>query len=193
MRDIILNASDHVTAINPPNISGGPDSWITEPIRDRLIRDGPDGLPQGDPGDSFEAGALLRGRAAVVKSVDGASVALRRGESVGLPGESGCGETSTGRMRVRLETASAGTVEFAGQDIATLKGPALRDIRRRSPMIFRNPFEALNPVSPSATCWPNRRKTRASRRSTTRRALTAMAPPPPTCIRCCTARPWPPA
>lgn len=89
--------------------------------------------------------AQMRGRAAVVKAVDGVTFELRRGESVGLLGESGCGKTSTGRMLVQLDTATGGRVEFDGEDISQLKGEALRRFRGRSQMIFQNPFEALNP------------------------------------------------
>ena len=89
--------------------------------------------------------AQLRGKNTVVKAVDGVSFELRRGESVGLLGESGCGKTSTGRMLVRLETATGGQVEFDGADVSTLTGDALKHFRSRVQLIFQNPFEALNP------------------------------------------------
>lgn len=89
--------------------------------------------------------AALRGAPSIVKAVDGVSFELQRGESVGLLGESGCGKTSTGRMLVRLDRATGGRVEFDGEDVAELRGPALRRFRARSQLIFQNPFEALNP------------------------------------------------
>ena len=89
--------------------------------------------------------AQLRGRATVVKAVDGVSFTLKRGESVGLLGESGCGKTSTGRMLVRLEKATAGAVEFDSEDVGDLTGAALQKFRSRVQLIFQNPFEALNP------------------------------------------------
>lgn len=87
----------------------------------------------------------MRGEPQVVKAVDGISFALRRGESVGLLGESGCGKTSTGRMLVRLDNPTGGSVAFDGDEIAELSGPELAAFRKRSQMIFQNPFEALNP------------------------------------------------
>lgn len=89
--------------------------------------------------------AQLRGRASVVKAVDGVSFELHRGESVGLLGESGCGKTSTGRMLVRLDKATGGRVEFDGEDVSALSGDALKRFRSRVQIIFQNPFEALNP------------------------------------------------
>lgn len=89
--------------------------------------------------------AHLRGTATVVKAVDGVTFSLRRGESVGLLGESGCGKTSTGRMLVRLEKATGGLVEFDGEDVGSLSGEALQRFRGRVQLIFQNPFEALNP------------------------------------------------
>ncbi|MFT7135399.1 MAG: oligopeptide/dipeptide ABC transporter ATP-binding protein [Akkermansiaceae bacterium] len=89
--------------------------------------------------------AQLRGSATVVKAVDGVTFELRRGESVGLLGESGCGKTSTGRMLVRLDKATGGRVEFDGEDVSTLTGAALKRFRSRVQLIFQNPFEALNP------------------------------------------------
>jgi peptide/nickel transport system ATP-binding protein len=89
--------------------------------------------------------AQLQGRATVVKAVDGVTFELRRGESVGLLGESGCGKTSTGRMLVRLDKATGGRVEFDGEDVNSLTGDALKRFRSRVQLIFQNPFEALNP------------------------------------------------
>jgi len=89
--------------------------------------------------------SAMMGRPAVVKAVDGVSFTLMRGESVGLLGESGCGKTSMGRLLVKLEEATEGSVRFDGEEIGTLKGPALRRFRSRSQMIFQNPFDAVNP------------------------------------------------
>lgn len=92
-------------------------------------------------------GALsaLRGRSSVVRAVDGVKFEIKRGESVGLLGESGCGKTSMGRLLLKLETATGGEVRFDGANIADLKGDALRKYRARTQLIFQNPFDAVNP------------------------------------------------
>jgi oligopeptide/dipeptide ABC transporter ATP-binding protein len=92
-------------------------------------------------------GALqaLRGRSSVVKAVDGVSFEIKRGESVGLLGESGCGKTSMGRLLLKLEEATGGEIVFAGQAIAGLRGAALRHYRAKAQLIFQNPFDAVNP------------------------------------------------
>lgn len=96
----------------------------------------------------FRAGgalAALRGRARIIKAVDGVSFDIRKGESVGLLGESGCGKTTTGRMLLKLEEATGGSVTFDGADLGELRGEALKTFRTRAQLIFQNPFDAVNP------------------------------------------------
>lgn len=92
-------------------------------------------------------GALsaLRGRSSVVKAVDGVSFEIRQGESVGLLGESGCGKTSMGRLLLRLESATGGSIAFEGEGLSELSGARLKRYRTRAQMIFQNPFDAVNP------------------------------------------------
>lgn len=92
-------------------------------------------------------GALsaLRGNPPAVKAVDGVTFTIRRGESVGLLGESGCGKTSMGRLLLKLEEATGGAIRFDGEKIADLRGQELKRYRSRAQFIFQNPFDAINP------------------------------------------------
>ncbi|MQA91130.1 MAG: ATP-binding cassette domain-containing protein [Gemmatimonas sp.] len=80
-----------------------------------------------------------------VKAVDGLSFFLRKGETVGLVGESGCGKTTAGRTILRMEEATSGEVLFDGKKVFTMDRHDLRRLRRRAQYVFQDPFSSLNP------------------------------------------------
>ena len=91
------------------------------------------------------SGVLFQRKIADVKAVDGISFTVRKGETLGLVGESGCGKSTTGRALLQLYRPTSGTVKFAGDELNNVKGRALRAYRRRMQMIFQDPYSSLNP------------------------------------------------
>lgn len=140
-----------------------PTLWQKVEVTEQLGGDVPDytAAPEADHSDEillevrnvskrFKVGGglagIIRGKTEqTVYAVNNISFKLKRGESLGLAGESGCGKSTTGKLLVKLIDASDGQIIFDGVDLSTLDDKALLEFRRRVQLMFQNPFEALNP------------------------------------------------
>jgi oligopeptide transport system ATP-binding protein len=90
-------------------------------------------------------GVIVQKRVATVHAVDGVSFSLKRGETLGLVGESGCGKSTTGLAILRMLEPTAGSIVFEGKDITRLDRGQMRPIRRRMQMVYQDPYGSLNP------------------------------------------------
>jgi len=88
---------------------------------------------------------LLRRKVADVKAVDGVTFKLKRGETMGLVGESGCGKTTVGRCILRLYKPTSGQIIFENEDISSYPSKKLRTIRKNIALIFQDPYSSLDP------------------------------------------------
>ncbi len=90
-------------------------------------------------------GIVVQRTVAEVKAVDGVTFNIRKGETLGLVGESGCGKTTTGRCLLRLEKPTSGSIVYVGVDMATLDRRGLSAVRQKIQVIFQDPYSSLNP------------------------------------------------
>ena len=116
----------------------------------------------------IRSGLVLDRHVGDIRAVDGVSLQIERGETVGLVGESGCGKSTVGRAILRLYEPTSGQIRFDGQDISKLGESDLRPLRRRMQMVFQDPFASLNPRHSVARIVgePLRAHSLASRRQT---------------------------
>jgi len=83
-----------------------------------------------------------------VKAVDDVSFTVKKGETLGMVGESGCGKTTIGRSMLRLVEPTSGSVHYDGKDVLKLRGSDLKDVRRHMQIIFQDPYASLDPRVP---------------------------------------------
>ena len=90
-------------------------------------------------------GIIFQKHVGAVRAVDGISFDVRRGETLGIVGETGCGKSTTAKLLLRLLKPTSGSIRFDGREIAHIGGGALKQLRREMQMIFQDPYSSLNP------------------------------------------------
>ncbi len=98
------------------------------------------------------SGSFIPRRVGEIKAVDDVSFSVRRGETLGLVGESGCGKTTLGRAILRLEKPTSGDIYFDGEDVTQMSAGRLRRLRRQAQFIFQDPFTSLDPRQTAGDC-----------------------------------------
>jgi peptide/nickel transport system ATP-binding protein/oligopeptide transport system ATP-binding protein len=93
----------------------------------------------------IKRGVIFQREVGAVKAVDGLSLEIQRGETLGIVGETGCGKSTTAKLLVRLLDPTSGSILFDGEDIAARKGERLKALHREMQMIFQDPYSSLNP------------------------------------------------
>ena len=121
---------------------------MTSATPDLTVQSGPDVLLRLDRVEKrfrLQSSSLLQRGSEQVHAVDGVSLEIRRGETLGLVGETGCGKSTLARCASRLHDLDSGTITFDGRDISRLGRRQLRPVRRHIQMIFQDPYGSLNP------------------------------------------------
>src|SRR6476469_3542239 len=93
-------------------------------------------------------GIIFQKQVAAVRAVDGISVDVKRGEALGIVGETGCGKSTTARLMNRLLEPTSGSIKVEGEEIANLSRKQLKPMRSEIQMIFQDPYSSLNPRKP---------------------------------------------